>query len=151
MDILIRRFTRVLHQVDNVTELIESFPRIVQLALSDSSSLIAEDRRRILDFPQLDALENAEHEHVRRLMKPFHEQRQAANQAALAKVRPWVRQLCDEKKDVPLARWGYPAFVEPVYEDMEDYMCRRDDVLARANLDVFRGHSAKIGWRLQHI
>ncbi|KAL7624411.1 hypothetical protein AAE478_005975 [Parahypoxylon ruwenzoriense] len=51
MEHLIRSFTRVICKLDNVDELIASFPELEKSAPSDPSFLTEENRRRLLDFP----------------------------------------------------------------------------------------------------
>lgn len=51
MECLISTFTRVTRKLDDVNELIKSFPRLEELALSNPSGLTEQERLSLLDFP----------------------------------------------------------------------------------------------------
>ncbi|KAI1461532.1 hypothetical protein F4805DRAFT_236430 [Annulohypoxylon moriforme] len=238
MEHLIKSFIRVHRQIDNVEDLIKSFPDLEALALSNPSSIADEDKRRILDFPdpetqatniaattslskqellqrasespdqftqaEVDLLKDRywlnltsvesgarskagaalvaiSQEHfdeitarLSKMREPLYEENEAqaianaenqawqrlvalamgpqdAAQSALAKARPWVRKLWDEIKDEPWKRWGYPVFLEPGYENMEDYLSRRDAVLFHARGAICCGDALGARWKLQKL
>ncbi|KAI0868898.1 hypothetical protein GGS24DRAFT_190366 [Hypoxylon argillaceum] len=72
-------------------------------------------------------------------------------QSQLAKARPWARQLWEELVDRPQSRWGYPVFLEPGYEQMEEYISRRDAVLTQAREAAYCEETLGARWKLQTL
>ncbi|KAI0890229.1 uncharacterized protein GGS22DRAFT_150283 [Annulohypoxylon maeteangense] len=123
---------------------------VSQAHFDDITSRLSKMREPLYEENEGQAIANAEDQALQRLIA-FAMGPQDAAQAVLAKARPWVRKLWDEIKDEPQRRWGYPVFVEPGYEQMDDYLSRRDAVLFHARGAICCGDTMGARWKLQKM
>ncbi|KAI0968714.1 hypothetical protein F4678DRAFT_474435 [Xylaria arbuscula] len=85
-------------------------------------------REPLYEEHEATAIENAAHEFYRQLQESLAKK---PEDPEMAQARPWVRRLWNEIKDSRNKRWGYAVF-QPPYQQVEDYLSRRDAVLFHA-------------------
>ncbi|KAI1171967.1 hypothetical protein F4777DRAFT_27641 [Nemania sp. FL0916] len=123
---------------------------VSQEHFDEITSRLSKMREPLYEENEGQAIENAENQAWKRLVALAMGPQDDA-QAILAKAKPWVRQLWDEIKDEPQRRWGYVIFVELEYENMDDYLSRRDAVLFHARGAMCCGETLGARWKLQRL
>ncbi|KAI1102617.1 hypothetical protein F4804DRAFT_343098 [Jackrogersella minutella] len=123
---------------------------VSQEHFDEITSRLGKMREPLYEENEERAIENAENQAWKRLVALAMGPQDDAV-AVLAKARPWVGRLWDEIKDEPQRRWGYAVFIEPGYEQMDDYLSRRDAVLFHARGAICCGETLGARWKLQRL
>ncbi|KAI1852625.1 hypothetical protein JX266_002166 [Neoarthrinium moseri] len=152
MEHIIKTFMRVLRKMDDADTLIAQFPELERIALSEPAAITDQDRRRLLDLPELD-IQTANLAAVTELDKAQLLERAAKSPDALTDAEIdllWHRFWHDVTDDEALAaEKACEAIGHDEWDELADRLARaREPLYEEHELVAFQNAPKELTWRI---